>query len=110
MQVRTILSQNTTDITSARAFASLKQLFPTWEQVQSAPVGAHVKTSGKTSSPKQLSVWLKSADLASWLSGIVYIKMLPNRSMIGFPSVADTAAHVLLQAKWQMLFVLGALR
>ena len=29
--VRTILSQNTTDRTSARAFASLKAAFPTWE-------------------------------------------------------------------------------
>jgi len=29
--VRTILSQNTTDKTSARAFASLKAAFPTWE-------------------------------------------------------------------------------
>ena len=30
--VRTILSQNTTDTTSARAFASLKELNPTWQQ------------------------------------------------------------------------------
>lgn len=38
-QVRTMLSQNTTDITSARAFASLKAAFPTWEGVRDAPPG-----------------------------------------------------------------------
>ena len=35
--VRTILSQNTTDRTSARAFASLKEALPTWEAVLAAP-------------------------------------------------------------------------
>ncbi len=34
---RTLLSQNTTDITSARAFATLKQQFPTWDAVRAAP-------------------------------------------------------------------------
>lgn len=37
--VRTILSQNTTDATSCRAFRSLKGALPTWEQVRTAPVG-----------------------------------------------------------------------
>lgn len=40
LQVRTILSQNTTDDTSARAFAGLKAGFPTWEAVLAAPEGA----------------------------------------------------------------------
>ena len=40
MQVRTILSQNTTDTTSARAFAGLKAGFPTWDSVLAAPAGA----------------------------------------------------------------------
>ena len=34
--VQTILSQNTTDITSARAFASLKAVLPHWEGVRTA--------------------------------------------------------------------------
>ena len=34
--VRTILSQNTTDITSARAFRQLKETFPTYEEIESA--------------------------------------------------------------------------
>lgn len=38
--VRTILSQNTTDITSARAFQQLKETFPTYEEVESASEGA----------------------------------------------------------------------
>lgn len=35
--IGTILSQNTTDKNSSRAFASLKTSFPTWESVLSAP-------------------------------------------------------------------------
>jgi len=36
---RTILSQNTTDKTSARAFATLKMTLPTWKEVLNAPPG-----------------------------------------------------------------------
>jgi hypothetical protein len=39
LQVRTILSQNTTDITSQRAYTSLKQSFPNWELVRTAAPG-----------------------------------------------------------------------
>jgi endonuclease III len=35
--IRTLLSQNTTDLTSIRAFKTLKQRFPTWEAVLNAP-------------------------------------------------------------------------
>lgn len=35
--IRILLSQNTTDITSIRAFHSLKERFPTWENVHDAP-------------------------------------------------------------------------
>ena len=38
--VRTILSQNTTDVTSHKAFASLKARFPTWDSVRTGdPAG-----------------------------------------------------------------------
>ena len=42
--VLTILSQNTTDRNSGRAFHELKRTYPTWHQVCNAPVGelAHV--------------------------------------------------------------------
>lgn len=36
--VQTLLSQNTTDSNSARAFASLKSAFPTWEHVRFSPI------------------------------------------------------------------------
>ena len=39
VQVCTILSQNTTDVNSARAFAKLKQKFPEWEMVRTANNG-----------------------------------------------------------------------
>ena len=38
-QVCTILSQNTTDVNSARAFAKLKEKFPEWEMVRTAENG-----------------------------------------------------------------------
>lgn len=41
--VRTILSQNTTDITSARAFEQLKTRFPEWDQVLQAPAAEIVE-------------------------------------------------------------------
>jgi endonuclease-3 len=37
--VATVLSQHTSDINSGRAFARLKQRFPSWEQVADAPAG-----------------------------------------------------------------------
>lgn len=36
--VATVLSQHTSDINSERAFAQLKDVFPSWEQVAAAPV------------------------------------------------------------------------
>jgi hypothetical protein len=47
--VRTILSQNTTDKNSKRAFASLKEKLPTWEDVRAAgqgPLAASIKCGG----------------------------------------------------------------
>ena len=38
-QVCTILSQNTTDVNSAKAFAKLKEQFPEWEMVRTANNG-----------------------------------------------------------------------
>ena len=35
-----VLSQNTSDVNSARAYAALRAAFPTWEQVRDAPVEA----------------------------------------------------------------------
>jgi endonuclease-3 len=37
--VATVLSQHTSDINSERAFAQLKDVFPSWERVAAAPVG-----------------------------------------------------------------------
>ena len=39
LQVRTILSQNTTDVNSRRSFAALKKAFPTWIEVLKAADG-----------------------------------------------------------------------
>jgi endonuclease III len=37
--IATVLSQHTSDTNSERAFARLKQIFPSWEQVADAPTG-----------------------------------------------------------------------
>jgi len=37
--VGTLLSQNTSDVNSHRAFQQLKETFPTWEEVRQAPLG-----------------------------------------------------------------------
>lgn len=37
--VATVLSQHTSDTNSERAFAQLKEVFPSWEQVAAAPAG-----------------------------------------------------------------------
>lgn len=38
--IGTILSQNTSDVNSGRAYAALRAAYPTWEQVRDAPVAA----------------------------------------------------------------------
>jgi endonuclease III len=38
--VLTVLSQNTSDVNSSRAFSSLKRAFPRWEEVLRAPAGS----------------------------------------------------------------------
>jgi len=43
--VATVLSQHTSDINSERAFAQLKDRFPSWEQVAAAP-GRRPRTRG----------------------------------------------------------------
>lgn len=58
LQVCTILSQNTTDVNSARAFAQLKKKFPVWELVRTASNGA--------SRAQQVVVNLLAAIHASW--------------------------------------------
>lgn len=62
--VRTILSQNTTDTNSKRAFASLKLAFPTWEDVRAAgpgPLAASIKSGGLAEVSREFSVcaWVK---------------------------------------------------
>lgn len=41
--IATILSQNTTDVNTARAFENLRAQFPTWEAVRDAPTRAVVR-------------------------------------------------------------------
>jgi endonuclease III len=54
--VLTVLSQHTSDINRDRAFAGLKQRFPTWEQVASAP-------------PEQIADSIRSGGIADVKAG-----------------------------------------
>jgi len=65
--IKTILSQNTNDMNSDRAFDNLKRRFPTWEGVLKADVGEieeAIRTGGlskqKSANIKNLLAWLKS--------------------------------------------------
>ena len=61
--VATVLSQHTSDVNSERAFARLKERFPTWEQVADAPVAEVAEAIGKPSHPSTVSRTLTRLNL-----------------------------------------------
>jgi endonuclease-3 len=65
--IRTILSQNTNDVNRDKGFATLKECFPTWEEVLEADVeeiGEAIKIAGlhaqKSRTIKNFLTWLKA--------------------------------------------------
>ena len=63
--IGTILSQNTNDLNSHRAFRQLREAFPTWEQVLGAPL-SHIRTAIKVGGlANQKSVRIKN--ILRWL-------------------------------------------
>ncbi len=68
----TILSQNTSDVNSERAYASLRERFPTWEAAASArpaQVEAAIRTGGlaKVKAPRILAVLREIRRRGGWL-------------------------------------------
>jgi endonuclease-3 len=59
--VGTILSQATTDVQTDRSFAELRRRFPTWEQVQEAPVSQIAQAIRSSGLAKQKAPRIKKA-------------------------------------------------
>ncbi|MEW5305059.1 MAG: hypothetical protein WDW36_007623 [Sanguina aurantia] len=69
--VRTMLSQNTTDITSLRAFNTLKERFPSWDAVYAAP-------NGEAAGPRSAEV-----EDAIRVGGLAEVKVQRIKAMLG---------------------------
>lgn len=63
--VHTILSQNTNDVNSARAYRSLRKRFPTWTKVMDAPVGQVADAIRVGGLANNKSRWIQ--DLLRWV-------------------------------------------
>ena len=105
--VGTILSQNTTDVNSHRAFASLKAAFPTWEEVRTADPAAVEESirSGGLAATKtaRIQIILNTLHAERGECSLEFLRSLPNADVVAqlraFKGVgAKTAACVLLFA------------
>ena len=103
----TILSQNTTDVNSHRAFASLKAAFPTWEAVRTADPAAVEESirSGGLAATKtaRIQIILNTLHAERGECSLEFLRSLPNAEVVAqlraFKGVgAKTAACVLLFA------------
>jgi endonuclease-3 len=103
--VLTVLSQNTSDANSGRAFRELKQRFPTWDEVADAPVddiAAAIRAGGiaevKSRRIRQILREIESRERRIDLSGL---RMMDDEAateyLVSLPGVgAKTAACVLV--------------
>ena len=109
MLIATILSQNTNDINSHRAYLSLRKKFPKWEQVKSATpasIAAAIRTGGMA---KQKSVVIKNvlnglSDRFGMIS-LSHLKNRPNQEIVEILCSLDGVG--LKTASCVLLFSLG---
>ena len=103
--IATILSQNTSDLNSHRAFRNLLQKFPTWEEVREAPqeeIAEAIKVGGLSQRKAQrIKALLEEIHLQEGKSDLSFLaKMEPaqvQRYLLRFKGVGPkTAACVLL--------------
>lgn len=102
--VRTILSQNTSDVNSDRAFSSLKDRFPTWEEAAGARVGEIEKAirSGGISRVKaeRIKAILKSLHRERGSYDLEQLREMEPRAAMNYllemPGVGRKTAAVLL--------------
>lgn len=105
--VQTILSQHTSDVNSARAYAELRQRFPTWEEVVAAPVEEVADAIRSGGLARQKAPRIQAALAAALNSGedppLASLFTLPlpeaKRRLTSLPGIGPkTAACVLLFA------------
>jgi endonuclease-3 len=105
--ILTVLSQNTSDVNSERAYAAMRERYPTWEVVMAAPVADLVDTlrPGGLANQKAPRIQAILARLAASEHGLdlQWLAALPPEAAIGWlmelPGVgAKTASCVLLFA------------
>ncbi len=113
----TILSQNTSDLNSGRAFASLKAAYPRWEQAARAPVASLERTirSGGLARIKSRRIRLALQGVKARAGGydLGVLRRLPQTEadawLCGLPGVGPkTRACVLLFACEQAAFPVDA--
>jgi endonuclease-3 len=105
--VATILSQNTSDANSGRAFSALRLRYPTWKQVMEAPVGelaATIRSGGlaQQKAPRIQAALRYILDQRGQFD-LTFLRTLPQEEAIGWLTAMDgvgrkTAAIVLLFA------------
>ena len=83
--IRGILSQNTSDVNSARAYASLRAQFPTWRQLAEAPKAAIAKAieSGGLSEQKAATISSCLESLYDESTGIQWLERLDSADAEG---------------------------
>lgn len=111
--VATMLSQATTDVQTARSFASLRHRFPTWEQVRDAPVSQIAMAIRSSGLSKQKAPRIKKAlqhiTSARGKIELGFLKSMPpdeaRRWLMNIGGVGPkTASIVLLFSYQQPLF------
>lgn len=111
--VLTILSQNTNDVNSGRAFAELKARYPTWQAVLDAPVGELAETIRSGGLARQKAPRIQAALRRIWAErgefSLDFLADLPveraKRWLLSFDGVGPkTAAIVLLFCFGKPLF------
>lgn len=111
--IMTILSQHTSDANTARAFASLKERFPSWEQVQDADAAEIADTirSGGLAEQKapRVKAILEEIEAREGRTDLTRLKALPDDEvesyLVSLPGVGPkTAACVLCFAMGRAAF------
>ena len=103
--IATVLSQNTTDSNSGRAFAQLKERFPNWEEVAEAPpaqIAAAIRSGGLADiKARRIKRLLRRIEEDRGALDLGFLRRLPldqaREYLTGLPGVGPkTAACVLL--------------
>ena len=102
--IRTVLSQNTSDVNSERAYASLRERFPRWEDVMKAPsrsIAAAIRSGGlanqKSRRIKRILRWVKDQFGELSLRSLHQKTDVEIRELLApLPGIGPKTVHVLM--------------